>query len=106
MRKKDASALDPGNLFFDSESRAVQAGADADESAGQAKALQMQHQMCQMINRLQTKHYGPDYDMHSFGGTGSAKMAGKMPYAPPEVSPSLFHLPKVRYTHYALHSLG
>lgn len=98
MRKKDASALDPGNLFFDSESRAVQAGADQDESAAQTRALQIQQQMCAMINKLQTKHYGPDHDMHSFGGAGSSKSTGKMTYAPPEVSPSLFHLPKVRYT--------
>jgi hypothetical protein len=94
MRKKDASALDPGNLFFDSESRAVQAGADADESAGQARALQLQQQMCAMINRLQTKHYGPDHDMHSFGGGGGSKITGKLPYAPPEVAPTLFTLPK------------
>lgn len=94
MRKKDASALDPGNLFFDSESRAVQAGADADESAGQARALQLQQQMCDMINRLQTKHHGPDHDMHSFGGAGGSKITGKMPYAPPEVAPTLFTLPK------------
>ena len=98
MRKKDASALDPGNLFFDSESRAVQAGADQDESSAQARALQLQQQMCDMINRLQTKHYGGhEHDMHSFSGAGSSKLTGKMPYAPPEVSPSLFHLPKVGY---------
>ena len=108
MRKKDTSALDPGNLFFDSESRAVQAGADVDESAGQTRALQLQQQMCAMINRLQTKHHGPDHDMHSFGGAGGSKISGKMSYAPPEVSPSLFHLPKVRYTlhatRYTLHT--
>lgn len=94
MRKKDASALDPGNLFFDSESRAVQAGAEQDESTAQARALQLQQQMCNMINKLQTKHYGgQDHDLHSFSGAGSSN-AGKMPYAPPEVSPTLFHLPK------------
>jgi len=98
MRKKDASALDPGNLFFDSESRAVQAGADADESTGQIRALQLQQKMCDMINKLQTKHYGHDHNMHSFSGAGTSNINGKMPYAPPEVSPSLFHLPKVRYT--------
>jgi hypothetical protein len=97
MRKKDASALDPSNLFFDSESRAVQAGADADESAAQARALQLQQQMCDMINRLQTKQSGPDHDMNSFGGAGTSKMVGKSSYAPPEVSPTLFNLPKVRY---------
>lgn len=96
LQKKDASALDPSNLFFDSESRAVQAGADADDSAAQAKALQLQQSMCDLINRLQTRQYGPDQDGNSFNGAGSSKMAGKQGYAPPEVSPTLFHLPKVR----------
>ena len=98
MRKKDASALDPGNLFFDSESRAVQAGADADESAAQARALQMQQKMCDVINRLQTKQFGPDHDLRSFGGAGISAMVDKSSYAPPEVSPTLFNLPKVRGT--------
>lgn len=97
MRKKDASALDPGNLFFDSESRAVLTGADADESATQARALQMQQKMCDVINRLQTKQYGPDHHMTSFGGASSSMAGGKTTYAPPEVTPTLFNLPKVRY---------
>lgn len=97
MQKKDANAIDPSNLFFDNESRAVQAGADADESAAQAKALQMQQAMCNLINRLQTRQYGQaDHDTHSFGGAGSSKLSGKHGYAPPEVSPTLFTLPKVR----------
>lgn len=98
MQKKDANAIDPSNLFFDNESRAVQAGADADESAAQAKALQMQQAMCNLINRLQTRQYGQaDHDTHSFGGAGSSKLSGKHGYAPPEVSPTLFTLPKVRH---------
>ena len=95
LQKKDQSALDPSNLFFDAESRAVQAGADADESAAQARALQLQQSMCDLINRLQTRQNGTDHDPHSFGGAGSSKMAGKQGYAPPEVAPTLFHLPKV-----------
>ena len=94
MQKKESNAMDPGNLFFDSESRAVQAGADADESAAQAKALQLQQAMCDVINRLQTKHHGSDHDSNSFHGAGSSKLANKHGYAPPEVTPTLFHLPK------------
>ena len=94
LRKKDTAALDPENLFFDSESRAVQSGADVDESAAQARALQLQKSMCDMINRLQTRHVEADHDMHSFGGQG--KHAMKQSYAPPEVPPSLFTVPKVR----------
>lgn len=93
MRKKETNALDPGNLFFDSESRAVQASANADESAGQARALQMQQHMCDIINKLQTKQFGPDHQNGSFSGT--SKSTGKSSYAPPDVPPSLFHLPKV-----------
>ena len=93
MRKKDASAFDPNNLFYDSESRAVQAGADVDESAGQARALQLQQRMCDMINSLQTKDLGRDHQTRSFhGGGGSGSNHSN---APPEVTPSLFHLPKV-----------
>ena len=95
MRKKDTAQLDPGNLFFDSESRAVQAGADHDDNAHQARALQFQQSMCDMINRLQTRQPKPDHDLHSFGGQGRMHNAGKAPYAPPEVPPSLFTVPKV-----------
>ena len=94
MRKKDTAQLDPGNLFFDSESRAVQAGADHDENAHQAKALQFQQSMCDMINRLQTRAPKPDHDLQSFGGQGRLHNAGKAPYAPPEIPPSLFCVPK------------
>ena len=95
MRKKDTAQLDPGNLFFDSESRAVQAGADHDDNAHQARALQFQQSMCDMINRLQTRQPKHDHDLHSFGGQGRLHNAGKAPYAPPEVPPSLFTVPKV-----------
>ena len=97
MRKKDASALDPGNLFFDSESRAVQQGADTEESGAQARALQLQQQMCQMINKLQTTNPKDDHDLHSFSGAGGSRLASKSAYAPPEVMPSLFNLPKERF---------
>lgn len=91
MVKRNQSALDPGNLFFDSETRAVQSGADLDESAAQARALQLQHHMCSIINKLQTK--SSDQDTSSFSGV--SKAAAKTGYAPPEVAPSLFNIPKV-----------
>jgi len=94
MRKKDNSTLDPGNLFFDSDSRAVQSGADTEENTSQARALQLQQQMCNMINKLQTHHQQFDHDLNSFSGAGASKMHHKTAYAPPEVSPSLFVLPK------------
>jgi hypothetical protein len=93
MVKKNQSAMDPANLFYDSESRAVQSGADLDENAGQARALQLQHQMCSLINKLQTR-MPLEHETGSF--SGSKMSAGKTSYAPPEISPSLFNIPKVR----------
>lgn len=92
MRKKDHTQLDAGNLFFDSESRAVQSGVDVEESAAQARALQMQHSLCSVINKLQTRGDVPDHNTHSFGG--HARHSGKQPYMPPDVPPSLFTVPK------------
>ena len=92
MIKKDTNALDPSNLFFDSDSRNAQTATDVEESASQAKALQLQQSVCDLINRLQTRQYGPDQQNNSFSGSKS----GKQTYVPPDVAPSLFHLPKVR----------
>ena len=94
QRKKDPGALEPGNLFFDSDSRALQSGADHEENAIQARALQFQQALCAMINKLQTTAPAMDHNMGSFGGQSS--MPGKQAYAPPEVQPNLFTIPKVR----------
>lgn len=94
MRKQDKSVLDPGQLFFDTESRAVQAGADHDENAAQVRALKLQQGMCDMINRLQTRK-DPDHDLHSFGGQGRLHNQGKGSHIPHEVPPAIFAVPKV-----------
>ena len=90
MRKKDSTSLDPSNLFFDSESRAVQSGTDNSESAQAARSLQMQQQLCDVINRLQTRKDGQE--TQSFSGSG--RPSGSSAYAPYEVRPQLFTLPK------------
>jgi hypothetical protein len=90
LRKRDASALDPSNLFFDTESRAVQSGADNSESAQAARSLQLQQQLCDVINRLQThKEAG---NTSSFSGAG--RPSGGSWHVPPDVKPQLFTLPK------------
>jgi hypothetical protein len=94
IQKKDATGLDPSNLFFDAESRAIQSGADVDESIVQARALHLQQSMCEMINRLQTRQHTVDHDNRSFGGTSTSKVAGKQISAPSEITPSLFTVPK------------
>ena len=86
--------LDPSNLFFDSESRAVQSGADNSESAQAARSLQLQQQLCAVINRLQTRK--DDQDGHSFSGSGHP--GGSSSYAPYEIQPQLFCLPKNQET--------
>tara|TARA_B100001109_G_scaffold224083_1_gene196822 strand:- start:808 stop:2013 length:1206 start_codon:yes stop_codon:yes gene_type:complete len=91
MRKKEVNSLDPGNIFFDSESRAVQAGTDNSESAQAARSLQLQQQLCETINRLQTRK--SDHDTNSFHGSG--RPGSSSGYAPFEVRPQLFTLPKV-----------
>jgi hypothetical protein len=90
MAKKDANALDPSNLFFDSESRAVQSGTDNSESAQAARSLQLQQQLCAVINKLQTRK--DEQDPHSFSGSG--RPGGSSSYAPYDVQPQLFCVPK------------
>ena len=50
LRKQEkGQGLDPGALFFDQESRNVQAGQDHEESEGAARALEMQAQLCKIM---------------------------------------------------------
>lgn len=95
QRTKDANALDPANLFFDAESRAMQASGDSNENQAAAKALAFQQSLCNMINRLQTRIETPDNNPHSFSGGGGSS---KAPMAPPDIPPSIFTLPKDQVT--------
>lgn len=99
MRKKDNTALDASNLFFDSESRAAQSGSDAEENAVQARALALQQALCQMINKLQTTS-APTMDINttSFSGGQQGNHRGSKAHAPPDIPPSIFHLPKDQET--------
>ena len=92
QRTKDANALDPSNLFFDADSRAMQASGDSNENQAAVKALAFQQSLCNMINRIQTRIETPDNNAHSF--SGGAGGSGKAPMPPPEVPPSIFTLPK------------
>ena len=67
--------LDPANLFFDSESRAVQASATAEDDAAQAQGLAMQAKMMQMINRLQTTNQPTGNRAGGSGGRARARAA-------------------------------
>ena len=88
--------VETNQLFFDSESRQVQSDLDSETNAEQARALALQSQMVQVINRLQQRKDPDDKFDHvrnSFGGKGVA--AGKHNHVPPEVPPAIFSLPKV-----------
>jgi len=84
-RTQGSQNLDPANLFFDSESRAVQASATAEDDAQQAGSLALQAQMMHMINRLQTTNT----DSSSRPGGASAVPA----HVPPPMPPQLFACP-------------
>jgi len=50
LRKQEkGTGLDPGALFFDQESRNVQAGQESEESEGAARALEMQAHLCKIM---------------------------------------------------------
>jgi len=74
----------------------VQSDLDSEGNAEQAKALAMQSQLVQVINRLQQRKQddnGFDHVRNSFGGKGVA--SGKHTHIPPEIPPAIFSLPKV-----------
>lgn len=82
-RTAGSQNLDPANLFFDSESRAVQASVVAEDDASVAHNLAMQAKMMATINRLQTT------DM-SGRPSGSSTLPA---HVPPALPPNLFACP-------------
>lgn len=82
-RSSVSNNLDPANLFFDSESRAVQASHSAEDNAAQAGSLAMQAQLMRTINRLQTTK-------SSEGGIAPSAPS----HVPPAMPPTLFAAPE------------
>lgn len=77
-KKEHGQGIETNQLFFDSESRAVQSDLDTQGNAEAAKQLAMQSQLVQVINRLQQRKEddnGFDHVRNSFTGRGVA--AGK-----------------------------
>ena len=85
VRQQGNQTLAPANLFFDSESRAVQASASADDDAAQAQSLAMQAKMMNIINRLQTT----DASGRERPGVSGAPAT----HIPPPIPPQLFAAP-------------
>lgn len=84
VRQQGNQNLDPANLFFDSESRAVQASATAEDDASQAQSLAMQAKMMNIINRLQTT---------DASGRERPGVNGPAAHIPPPIPPQLFAAP-------------
>jgi|AOAMet_66_BLW_10_1038536.scaffolds.fasta_scaffold01065_4 hypothetical protein len=81
MRNQGSQNLDPSNLFFDSESRAVQASSASDEDTAQAQNLATTAKLMQMINRMQTTDQA---------GRERPAASGGVTHVPPPMPPQLF----------------
>lgn len=99
MRKENKGAgLDPQALFYDSESRGVQASREGEESQMQAQNLAMQQQLMKVINKMQTSFTGGgDNNPNSFSGGGSS--SGRQSHVPPEVNHQLLEPMHMHTTH-------
>lgn len=87
VRKPEkGAALDAGALFFDTQSRNVQAGQEAEESQQAARVLELQARLAKEINKVQ------QWDR----GTPAQTDAGRSAAVPPDITPKLFTLPKAR----------
>ncbi len=88
QRLQQNNNLDPANLFFDSESRAVQASSTSEEDASQAQSLAMQAKLMSIINRLQTTDPATGKSV-----AGSSSISAPS-HVPPPLPPQLFACPE------------
>ena len=85
QRQQGNQNLDPANLFFDSESRAIQASAAADEDAQQAQSLALSAKLMAMVNRMQTAAQDQD---------ARPPAVQQNHHVPPALPPTLFAAPE------------
>ena len=85
QRQQGNQNLDPANLFFDSESRAIQASAAADEDAQQANSLALSAKLMAMVNRMQTAAQDQD---------ARPQAVQQNHHVPPALPPTLFAAPE------------
>ena len=75
--------MDPNICKFDSESRAIQSAANADDDAQSAESLSLSVRLCQILNRIQTTDAaGRPMDP-----------SARNPAVPPELPPRMFSVP-------------
>jgi hypothetical protein len=83
VRQAQNQNLDPANLFFDSESRAIQSSSTADDDAQQAQGLAMAAKLMNLVNRMQTTAQ----DARPTAASSAA-------HVPPPLPPTLFAAPE------------
>ena len=81
--------LDPANLFFDSESRAIQSQVNAEEDSSAVESLSLSVRLCEILNKIQTTNQGGSGNP---GGRGAG--AGAASSVPPELPPRMFAVPE------------
>lgn len=84
-RTQQSNTLDPANLFFDSESRAIQSASAIDDDQAQAQNLSLSVKLCNLLNKMQTTN--PDSNRPD-------PNHGRPSTVPPEVPPRLFTVPE------------
>ena len=84
VRQAQNQNLDPANLFFDSESRAIQSSAAADDDANQAQSLAMTAKLMALVNRMQT----------TAQDARLAAASAQAAHVPPPLPPTLFAAPE------------
>ena len=84
QRQTQNQNLDPANLFFDSESRAIQASAAAEDDAQQAQSLALSARLMAMVNRMQT----------AAQDDARPQAAQQNHHVPPALPPALFAAPE------------
>ena len=91
--KNSDDPIGSAGMFFDSESREIQASLEADSNRESASALSMQLRLCDVINRMQTRNTQSEraeFDA-ARGRRGGSTPANSLP---PVHRPELFSLPK------------
>ena len=91
-RKTTDDPLGAASMFFDSESRAIQANLERSSNGEATSSLQMQIKMCSIINSLQTRGEDREQMLHKIKHDGKRTES----FVPPTARPELMTLPKVR----------
>lgn len=113
-----SGALDAANLFFDSESRAIQTGDAAEADRAQAQSLSLVTKLCDVIARVRVLNQAQPNGVGNCGwlmcavlllllqnkyqttnNSGGGPSSAPTSHLPPEIPPRLFTVPKCVLSH-------